>query len=171
MRVSLPVQAYVGDLLVFYIHSDHLFDLDEDSGRRNIKTLSEFYFKAQKASSFAEKRNILKQIGDRSLYLGGVFRESLNKKLVNLGYYLDMGQKAYESLAEHPPQEEIFSELSYSLSDLMDVLSYIFSKKSIKTNKDLLKICNSYCRAKETKALAYHLEDHGLDAALKKRFH
>lgn len=159
LRISLPAQAYIGDLLVFYIHSDHLFDQDMDSGRKNIKTLSEFYFKAHKAP-FNEKLNMLKQIGDRSLYLVGFFRESLNKKLVSLDYYLDMGQNAYESLAEHHPQEEIFSELSYYFPDLVDALSYIAQKKSIRTNKDLIKICNDYIKT-GSKVAACQLEDHG----------
>ena len=160
VQVSPCVQTYVENLLVFYIHSDRLFEMDIESGRRRLKTLSEFYFKAQKAS-LRDQLNILKKIGDQSLYLSGFFRESLKRKPINFNYYINMGQNAYESLAQHYPREGVFSELSFSFQDLTDVLSYISLKKNDPTDKDLLQILSDYMET-GSKASACRLEDHGV---------
>ena len=159
IHVSLPVQAYMRELLISYIPSNRLFDEDKDSGQKNLKSLAELYLKAQKVS-FNEKRILLQQVGDRSLYLGGFFREALNKRLVNLNYYMNIGKSAYGHLAEDHPQEDMFRELSYFFSDLMDVLSYISQKNSIRTDQDLLKLCKHYLRT-GSKISRYQLEDHG----------
>ena len=159
LQISLPVQAYVRDLLISYIPADHLFEINEDSGQRNLKSLAEIYLKAQKVS-FNEKRILLQQVGDLSLYLGGFFREALNRKLVDVNYYMNMGKTAYGYLSEDHPQEEMFKELSYFFSDLVDVLSYISQKNSIRTDQDLLELCKHYLRT-GSKISKYQLEDHG----------
>jgi len=159
IEVSPPVQNYLGNLLHSYIQSDQLFDTDIDSGKKNLTPLAQIYLKAQKVS-LSERLFLLKQVGDRSLYLGGFFRESLNKQLISLSYYFHIGQGAYDSLADHHPEEEIFRELSYHFTDLMDVLSYIASKHSIQTDEDLMKVCVKYLKT-GSKIAGYQLEDHG----------
>jgi len=159
IEVSLPVQNYLGNLLNSYIQSDQLFETDSDSGKKNLIPLAQTYLKAQKVS-LSEKLFLLKQVGDKSLYLGGFFRESLNKQLINPNYYFHIGQGAYDSLADHYPEEEIFRELSYHFIDLMDVLSYIACKHSIRTEEDLMKVCVKYLQT-GSKIAGYQLEDHG----------
>ena len=159
IKVSLPVQNYLGNLLHSYIPSDQLFETNTDSGRKNLTPLAQIYLKAQKVS-LSEKLFLLKQVGDRSLYLGGFFRESLNKQLISPNYYFHIGQGAYDSLADHYPEEETFRELSYHFVDLMDVLSYIACKHSIRTDEDLMKACVKYLKT-GSKIAGYQLEDHG----------
>lgn len=159
LRVSLPVQAYIRDLLIAYIPADRLFDIDIHSGKRKLVSLAEIYLKAQNAS-FSEKLVLLRQVGDRSLYLGGFFKGALDKSLVNVNYYINIGQKAYDHLADYHPQEGVFRELSSSFLDLADVLSYIYQKNSVRTDKDLLQICKNYLKT-GSKAAQYQLEDHG----------
>ena len=159
LRLSLPVQAYVRDLLITYIPADRLFDIDVHSGKRKLMSLAEIYLKAQKAS-FSERMVLLRQVGDKSLYLGGFFKEALDRKLVNVNYYINIGQKAYDHLADHHPHEDIFRELSSSFLDLADVLSYIYQKHSIRTDKDLLQICRNYLKT-GSRVAQCQLEDHG----------
>lgn len=159
IEVSPPVQSYLGNLLHSYIQSDQLFETDTNSGKKNLTPLAQIYLKAQKVS-FSERLFLLKQVGDRSLYLGGFFRESLNKQLINPNYYFHIGQGAYDRLADYYPEEEIFRELSYHFIDLMDVLSYIACKHSIRTDKDLMKVCVKYLKT-GSKIAEYQLEDHG----------
>ena len=159
IEVSLSVQNYLGNLLHSYIQSDHLFETNTDSGKKNLTPLAHIYLKAQKVQ-LSERLFLLKQIGDRSLYLGGFFRESLNKQLISPNYYFHIGQGAYDSLAEHHPEEEIFRELSYHFVDLMDVLSYIACKHSIRTDEDLMQVCVKYLKT-GSKIAGCQLEDCG----------
>lgn len=160
LEISLPVQSYIGELFFLYIKSDHIFEINQKSGRRTLKTFAETYFKANQ-SSLQTRNYLLKQIADRSLYLGGFFRESLNQKSINLDYYLDIGQSAYEGLAESHPLSDIYQELSDRFIDLTDVMSYIATKATIKSNKDLLKLYNQYLST-GSKVVACQLEDHGV---------
>ena len=41
----------------------------------------------------------LKQVGDTSLYVAGFFAESLTRSLVDVDYYVGLGQNAYAQLA------------------------------------------------------------------------
>ena len=78
--------------------------------------------------------------------LGVFFRESLNKQLINPSYYFNMGQGAYDNLADHHSDDEVFRELSYHFIDLADVLAYISKKHSIKSDEDLMKVCSDLSR-------------------------
>ena len=159
LHISPLAQNYIGSLLIFYIQSDSLFEIDQSSGKKVIKPLAEIYLKAQEAP-LNEKLLLLRQIGDRTLYLGGFFRESLNRKIANLNYFLNMGQGAYESLAEHHLQDETFRELSHHFTDIIDALSYISNKHCVRTDIDLMEICKKYLRT-GSKVAACQLEDYG----------
>ncbi len=158
LQVSLSVREYLEKLLVFYLKSDHLFEVDSESGKKTLKPFAEIYLKAQNAP-LSERLFFLKQIGDRSLYLGGFFKRALQKKIVSLDYYINIGQGAYDYLAEYH-QGETFKELSYSFEDILNTLSYMSSRHSIRSHEDLMNICSEYLRT-ECKALAIQLEDHG----------
>ena len=162
VNISLPAQAYIRDLLIDFIPSNRLFDPDEESGKKKLNTLAENYLKAQEVS-LNERLFLLRKVGDQSLYLGGFFKEVLNKRLVSLDYCMSMGQRAYESLAvHHHGQQEIFEELSFCFSDVVDVLEYISQKNSIQNYKDLLKVFKNYLKTRSP-VLKCQLEDYGVN--------
>src|SRR5512139_4092595 len=46
-----------------------------------------------------ERVRTLKEVGDTSLYVAGFFAESLTRSLVDVDYYVGLGQNAYTQLA------------------------------------------------------------------------
>src|SRR5215472_12817362 len=56
---------------------------------------------AQAVNSPDERVRQLKDLGDTSLYVSGFFSESLQRKLVDVGYYIQMGGAAYSQLARY----------------------------------------------------------------------
>src|SRR5687768_801299 len=46
-----------------------------------------------------ERVRALKEVGDTSLYVTGFFADSLQRKLVGVDYYMDLGKAAYRELA------------------------------------------------------------------------
>src|SRR4051812_23001854 len=54
---------------------------------------------AQTGGDSAERVKTLKQVGDTSLYVAGFFTESLSRSLVDVDYYVGIGQSAYAQLA------------------------------------------------------------------------
>jgi hypothetical protein len=55
---------------------------------------------ASPADSPGERVRTLKQVGDASLYVAGFFAESLTRSLVDVDYYVGLGQTAYAQLAQ-----------------------------------------------------------------------
>ena len=126
--VSTDVKTYLTELLQFYIFSDHLFSKINSSGKKEMKTLAEMYLKSCTSSVDIMKSN-LKTVGDTSLYISGFFREHLKRKLVSVDYYIDMGQQAYETLADFS-KRRLFKEMSTRFKDLTFVLFYIQKHQS-----------------------------------------
>ena len=48
---------------------------------------------------------LLKKLGDRSLYISGFFADSLQRKVVDVDYYAEMGGVAYGALADSAVEE------------------------------------------------------------------
>jgi len=54
---------------------------------------------AAPAESPGQRMRTLKEVGDTSLYVAGFFAESLNRSLIDVDYYVGIGQTAYTQLA------------------------------------------------------------------------
>ncbi len=130
------VSAYIAELLEHYIVTENLFDDEDGSGRKRQKTLAELFLRA--ANSEPRRRfEMLKRLGDTSLYITGFFGESLQRKIVDLDYYVDMGCTAYDSLAGSVSEDtfsKVFREMSIKFVKFVDVLSYI-SEKAIPSSE------------------------------------
>jgi hypothetical protein len=68
-----------------------------------------------------ERVRTLKQVGDTSLYIAGFFAESLTRSLVDVDYYVGIGQSAYAQLARSLGG-------NHSLSDIYDELAEKFPR-------------------------------------------
>jgi hypothetical protein len=80
-----------------------------------------------------ERVRNLKQVGDTSLYLAGFFAESLTRSLVDVDYYVGLGQSAYSQLARslhgasRTPRSitEVYEELAAKFPRFVDVLAAV----------------------------------------------
>lgn len=90
-----------------------------------------------------EQKKLFKQVGDVSLYMAGYFQDSLNRKLVDVDYYIDMGGAAYRHVAvriEDEGPRETYEELAAKFGNFVDVLAEISDTTTPKTEKDLLRL-------------------------------
>src|SRR5688572_22206138 len=135
----LPLsRQYLVDLLEHYMFSSNLLDKRE--------TLAELYLKAQNSPA-PIRSDMLKKLGDSSLYISGFFGDSLNRKLVDIDYYVDMGGVAYGHLSHSAADENIgrvYGEFSKRFAEFVDVLTCISQDALIQTNGDLLKLYDRY---------------------------
>ena len=93
-------QYYIVDLMSRFIQTSNLFD-HQDEHNKDQEPLAFMLLKAQsKDVQGVEKISILKKLGDTSLYISGFFGDSLNRKVIDLGYYREMGAIAYRSLSQ-----------------------------------------------------------------------
>lgn len=142
------VETYLVDLLQHYLDAKNLFDPDYDEqGRKVPKTLAEMYLYANNAQDQKVKVELLKKLGDRSLYMSGFFGDSLQRKIVDVDYYVNMGGVAYATLATCVREDttaKVYSTISRRFIDFVDVLTYISHSSLIKSNESVLRLYDRY---------------------------
>ncbi|NJL25925.1 MAG: hypothetical protein HC902_12655 [Calothrix sp. SM1_5_4] len=139
-------RRYLVDLLQRYIFSSNLFPPDDETGRSRRQTLAELYLKAQNTTG-PQRLDLLKRLGDSSLYISGFFGDSLSRKVVDIDYYVDMGGVAYGALSSSAQDEDlsqVYGEFSTRFAEFVDVLTYISQESLVQTNGDLLRLYDRY---------------------------
>jgi len=131
------VSTYLVDLLQAFMFAETL----------ERETLAEMYLKAMSESSFQLKADMLKRLGDTSLYISGFFGDSLKKKVVDIDYYADLGGRAYDHLSKSVAEDtssRVYREISIRFLEFVDVLAIVSQKALVQTNEDLLRLYDRY---------------------------
>ena len=94
------------------------------------------------------QRTSLKHIGDVALFVSGFFSDSLNRKLVDVDYYISIGGSAYSALSrvESDTFSPVFAELGTKFVGFVDVLSEISERTSCSSNTDLLRLYEKWLK-------------------------
>lgn len=99
---------------------------------------------------------LLQRLGDFSLYISGFFPASLTRQLVDVSYYVQMGENAYGSLsilfARHAAFSEIFDDLGRRFVAYVDILSEVSEKSTLKTDVDLLRLYETWLKTGSERA-------------------
>lgn len=129
---------YVVNLLAGFTHFDRLVD-EEALGVRFVKALG---------AAGARQRDELRHVGDLSLFISGFFSDSLNRSLVDVDYYIHLGELAYRSLARNGDRTlgDVFDELSDKFTTFVDVLGEVSERTSISSNADVLRLYEKWLR-------------------------
>jgi len=90
---------------------------------------------ASPAEDAGERVRTLKQVGDTSLYVAGFFAESLSRSLVDVDYYVGLGQNAYAQLARslgaNRAIAEVYQELAAKFPRFVDVLMQVRKRTNL----------------------------------------
>ena len=138
--------GYLVDMMVFYMNTTNLFGEVDGNGKKSRGTLAQLLLRAANAQR-NERIELLKRLGDTSLYISGFFGESLHRKLVNLDYYKEMGETAYGSLASSVNEDtvaKVYREYSRKFVHFVDILSYISSKAIRPMEDNLMQLFEHY---------------------------
>lgn len=102
-----------------------------------------------------EQRARLRHLGDFSLFTTGFFSDSLQRRAVDVDYYVSMGEYAYGSLSrdEGDAFAEVFADLARRFVRYMDVLSDISERTSIGAlaGTDVLRLYEKWLRTGSTR--------------------
>jgi hypothetical protein len=109
------LMRYVADLLVEFIHVDNLYRLRNEHGKR-LEHLVDMLIELHEQAP-ADERETRKHIGDYTLFIVGLYPESLTRRrrAVSPEYYIAQGKEAYLSVAEmdrSKPTASLFRKLS-----------------------------------------------------------
>lgn len=142
LRVSDHAQSYLVQLLRHFINMDNFYPTD--SAGNPADTLTQQLVNALGEESTEMRAARMRQLGDFSLYIAGFFSDSLSRKLVDVDYYVGMGEAAYENVArvEKKSRAELFFELSRKFPDFVEVLSRISEESGFNParHQDLLRV-------------------------------
>ena len=141
-------KGYLADLLQFYVPAANLYDEVDSSGKRTRETLAETFLKAQNAEP-AVRNELMKKLADRSLYIAGFFGDSLQRKLIDVDYYIDMGGMAYGALASSVREDttsKLYADYAHRFFDYVEVLSHISSKSALQNEENLMRLFEIYAK-------------------------
>src|SRR5688572_7215719 len=156
---------YLVNLLTGFVHGDRSAPGDEEPlGVRFVKALQE---------AGVRQRDELRQVGDLSLFISGFFADSLTRSLVDIDYYIQLGENAYGSLARRGDGTfgDVFDELSGKFPAFVEVLGEVSERSALTSNADLLRLYEKWLRTKSRRS-GDLLASRGIvpDAALASRF-
>jgi hypothetical protein len=106
---------------------------------------------AQTTIEPAERVRTLKQVGDTSLYVAGFFAESLNRSLVDVDYYVGIGQTAYGQLARSFAPSgltEVYAELADKFPHFVDVIAEVRKRTDFATS-DINRLYEIWLRTRD----------------------
>ena len=99
-------------------------------------------------SGGSEQRARLRSLGDFSLFMSGFFADSFRRGLVDVDYYVSMGEYAYGSLGRRDEDafSEVFTELATKFVGFTDVLADISERTALSTHTDVLRLYEKWLR-------------------------
>lgn len=126
VRLSAQAEAYVVKLLSDFSRAEKVY---AETERGEQPALALMLSRAQEVAPEQAVR-IYKHMGDSSLYLSGLFSESVEQRLVSVDYYVSMGETAYSKVAglmraTAATVSALFDELSDRFAELVELLNTV----------------------------------------------
>ena len=134
-------EYYLVNLLCQYIRLDAASGVDEGEplAVRLARALQ---------SGGLEQRARLRSLGDFSLFMSGFFSDSFRRRLIDVDYYVSMGEYAYGSLGRRDEDafSEVFTELASKFVGFTDVLADISERTALGSHADVLRLYEKWLR-------------------------
>jgi len=137
---------YLVNLLTGFVHFDRsATPSDEPLGIRLARALQ---------TGGSRQRGGLREVGDLSLFISGFFADSLTRTLVDVDYYIQLGECAYASLARHGDLAlgDVFDELAGKFAACVDVLSEVSERSALSSNCDVLRLYEKWLRTRSRRS-------------------
>ncbi|MEK7679297.1 MAG: hypothetical protein AAB356_03805, partial [Deltaproteobacteria bacterium] len=148
IKTNESAEFYLSSLLSDFILRERL----------NDEPLAITYIKALGAGRELQI-HLLKQLGDISLFTSGFFSDSLSRKIVDIDYYILMGEASYGYLASihkqrsgHKDISVLYSELAAKFKLFVDVLAEVSERSRLTSSRDILRVYERWLRTKSRQA-------------------
>ena len=134
---------YLVDLLCRFMRPDRRIPFNDDPGDPLALRLARAL-----ESGGVEQRARLRNLGDFSLFTSGYFSDSLRHGLVDVDYYVSMGEYAYASLGRRDEDAfgDVFPELARKFVAFTDVLSDVSDQTGASGHADVLRLYEKWLR-------------------------
>ena len=135
---------YLINLLTTFTRSEDFFE--KTGNGVMLRPLALIYADALNAATDNERNRCLQRLGDIALFVSGLFSSYLNRRAVDLDYYISMGGNAYSTLAITVKGKEqghlfsqIFDELSEKFICFVNVFAEIGENNPANTELDIMR--------------------------------
>lgn len=159
IHASAETAYYLVNLLTVFTRSEHLFERGDNGV--DLKPLALIYADAVNEPNLVERTRLLQKLGDTALFIAGVFADSLNRKLVDVDYYIAMGGNAYSTVSDilrgayhNGTTKLLFEELTEKFTAFVDVLNEVSEKSNLSSNGDILRLYEIWMRTGSKRAEA-----------------
>jgi hypothetical protein len=135
-------EYYLVNLLCQYIRLDGASKLGDEGEPLAVRLARAL------ESGGLEQRARLRSLGDFSLFMSGFFSDSFRRKLIDIDYYVTMGEYAYASLGRRDEDafSEVFAELANKFVGFADVLADISERTTLASHSDVLRLYEKWLR-------------------------
>lgn len=147
---------YLINLLALFGRSDHYSDAQVND---SDKPLALMLADVHTSTNIIEQNKILKRLGDIALFVSGFFSDSLNRKIIDVDYYVAMGGSAYGSLClgtrgtrRESTMSPVFAELSEKFVACVDLLNEVSAGATIHNDSDILRTYELWLRTGSKRA-------------------
>lgn len=144
VAVDDHTEHYVVNLLTTFARSDELYERTAEGMR--LRPLAHMLAEASEARTAQQRDQVLRRLGDVSLFIAGFFAQSFARKLIDIDYHIAMGGRAYGTLADSMRNTArgqafavVFMELAQKFQRLVDVLNDVAEMSYTHTDKDILR--------------------------------
>ena len=111
----------------------------------------------------AERWRLLRTTGDDALLIVGFCSNSLNRRMISLNYFIDVGIRAYEVLGDEDEGAlaDTFQELAKKFMPLADVIEEVSSRVSLTDVRNILAMYERWQKTRSPR-LAKRLAEMGI---------
>ncbi len=160
VRIQEVTEFYLVNLLAEFLEKEKLF-VEQADGTVAAEPLALILLRALEADR-RRRAASLRRLGDTALFVSGFFGDSLARSLVDVDYYIAMGERAYGALAESGVgQDELFEELSLRFGEFVDLFAEIAELSELRSNRGLVRLYERFL-ATRSERVAQALRDRGV---------
>ena len=162
-------ELYLVNLLHEFLAAEALY-VQADDGSWQQKPLA-FLLRDALAEEGPARVQMLRRLGDTSLFVSGFFPDSLARRssLVDVDYYIAMGGRAYDAVARHAFERSLWNELSEKFRLLVDLLNEVSERTLASSNAGLVRLYERWMKTGSGR-LATLLTQQGVMPVAKKGF-
>ena len=140
MKIQEVTEFYLVNLLASFLERERLF-VEEPDGTAQTEPLALVLLRALQRDARSRDRE-LRRLGDTALFVSGFFGDSLARSLVDVDYYIAMGERAYGTLAgtARGGHGELYGELAERFAAFVDLFAEIAELSNLRSNRGLLRL-------------------------------
>lgn len=148
--VAEATEVYLVNLLGDFLSGESLYVREED-GSLHRKPLA-FLLKEALEEEGAARAQLLRRLGDTSLFVSGFFGESLNRSAVGVDYYKAMGERAYDALGQQISRKArdrdrgIYADLADKFGLFVELLTEVSERTLLSSNAGMVRLYDKYIR-------------------------